>query len=74
MAIDEMQAADVPATRLIKVDEFAQMLDVSTRTLYRMVSARKVPKPVRLGGCTRWRLDLVRQWIGSGCPDLNGAT
>jgi excisionase family DNA binding protein len=74
MAIDEMNAMDLPATRLIKVDELAEMLGVSTRTLYRMVSAHKVPEPIRLGGCTRWRLDLVREWIEQGCPDLKGAT
>lgn len=72
MAIGEPSATEVREPRLITVAEFASMLNVSTRTLWRLLSAKQVPGPVRLGGCTRWRLDQVQQWIGRGCPDLSG--
>lgn len=70
MATGEWPYAETAGARLIKADELAQLLNVSTRTLWRMLSAGKVPEPVRLGGCTRWRLDQVRQWIGDGCPPV----
>lgn len=70
MALGEWPSAETAESRLITAAELAQLLNVSTRTLWRLLSARKVPEPVRLGGCTRWRLDQVRQWIGDGCPPV----
>ena len=42
------------------------MLDVSERTLWRLLSGRKVPEPVRIGRNTRWRLAEVNDWIERG--------
>ena len=57
---------------LISAEQVASILNVSTRTLWRLLSAGKLPEPVRLGGSTRWRLDQVRQWIDAGCPAQSG--
>jgi prophage regulatory protein len=57
---------------LVNAEEVARMLDVSERTLWRLVSAGKVPTPVRIGRSTRWRLAEVRQWIEGGCPPEAG--
>ena len=62
MAID---ITETPA--LITAVDFATMLKVSVRTLWRLRSAGQVPEPVRLGGAVRWRLDEVRNWIARGC-------
>ncbi len=53
--------------RLIAADELARLLDVSTRTVWRLLSAGQLVQPIRLGGSVRWRLDEVRQWINNGC-------
>jgi excisionase family DNA binding protein len=53
---------------LLNADEVAAMLNISERTLWRLLSAGKVPKPVRFGRSTRWRLAEVREWIEGGCP------
>jgi len=53
---------------LIPAEELARLLQVSTRTLWRQLSARRIPKPVRIGGSVRWRLEEVRTWIAEGCP------
>lgn len=50
--------------------EVAAMLNVSERTLWRLNSAGKVPRPVRFGRSTRWKATEVRDWIDRGCPDL----
>lgn len=60
-----------PATddvRLIAADELAAMLDVSTRTVWRLLSTGRLVQPIRIGGSVRWRLDEVRDWITKGCP------
>lgn len=55
-------------TVLINADELARKLSVSTRTLWRLLSAGKLIQPVRIGGNTRWRLGEVNEWIEQGCP------
>jgi excisionase family DNA binding protein len=52
---------------LISVNQVAVMLGVSTRTVWRLVSAGQLVAPVRLGGSARWRIDEVRRWIDDGC-------
>jgi len=52
---------------LIKAEEFARMLGISPRTLWRLLSAGKLIQPIRIGGSTRWRMDEVRRWIDEGC-------
>jgi prophage regulatory protein len=53
---------------LIPAAEFARLLQVSTRTLWRQLSAGQIPRPVRFGGTVRWRLEEIREWISMGCP------
>ena len=59
------EISEAPA--LITAADFAAMLKVSVRTLWRLRSAGQVPEPVRLGGAVRWRLDEVKKWIAGGC-------
>ena len=53
---------------LITAEEAARMMNISTRTLWRLLSARRFPQPVRFGGNTRWRVAEVLRWIEDGCP------
>lgn len=57
-----------PEPPLICAEELAEMLQVSTRTLWRLLSAGQLIEPIKLGGSTRWRLEQVRRWIDEGCP------
>jgi len=56
---------------LITAEDVATMLGVSTRTLWRLLSAGRLPRPVRFGGNTRWRRDEVRDWVDRGCPPVS---
>jgi len=56
------------ASSLISADEFAKLLSASTRTIRRYDSAGRVPKPLKLGGVTRWRREEIEAWIAAGCP------
>jgi predicted DNA-binding transcriptional regulator AlpA len=45
---------DLATDPLLKDREAAALLGVSARTLWRRVDAGTAPKPIRLGGTTRW--------------------
>jgi excisionase family DNA binding protein len=62
-----MQTEQAPPV-LIDAAELARQMGISERTLWRLLSARKVPEPVRIGRNTRWRLAEVSRWIEQGCP------
>lgn len=53
--------------QLLKAAEAAWMASISTRTLWRLVSAGKFPQPARIGGSTRWIREEIVAWIRSGC-------
>lgn len=57
-------------TILIPADKVAELLAISKRTLWRLLSAGKLPEPIRLGSVVRWNREEIEQWIGDGCPPL----
>lgn len=65
-SIDFTTAANEPL--LISAAEVARLLCISTRTLWRQLSAGQIPRPVRFGGTVRWRAEEIRRWIAEGCP------
>ena len=56
------------AQTLLTAEEVAAMLNVSERTLWRLLSAGKLPQPVRFGRSTRWKATELAHWIEKGCP------
>ena len=55
---------------LITASKLAALLEISTRTLWRLQSAGRLPEPVRLGGAVRWRREDIQKWIADGCQRL----
>jgi predicted DNA-binding transcriptional regulator AlpA len=53
---------------LISANELAKMLDVSSRTVWRMNATEMLPQPVKLNRSVRWVLSEVADWIEQGCP------
>lgn len=56
-------------SRLLSAKDLAAMLGVSRRTVSRLKSAGKLPRPIRIGGSERWRRDELADWLQAGCPD-----
>jgi excisionase family DNA binding protein len=52
--------------RMITVDQLAEILHVSTRTVWRLVSGGQLPQPLRFGRNVRWNYAVVRTWIERG--------
>jgi len=62
MEIDQ----DKPVERLIRIGELKRLTGLSAATLYRKISAKEFPRPVRLGATARaWALSEVQDWIAS---------
>lgn len=55
--------------RLLTVEQVAELLQVSTRTVWRLRGSERIPKPVVFGGSLRWRADELQTWIEAGCPE-----
>ncbi len=55
---------------LVSAQELAEMLQISTRTLWRLRASGQIVEPLKIGGATRWRLDEVDDWISRGCPEV----
>ena len=60
-------AADAPL--VIDARRLAALLCIGLRTLRTWDAAGKLPSPVRISGCVRWRLDEIRAWLAANAPD-----
>ena len=61
--------ADEREPLLLSAAELATTLRLSKRTLWRLLAAKKLIAPIRVGGSVRWRISDVRRWIDDGCPE-----
>lgn len=67
MAATRTKRQDTPAPpieRLYSTDDLADVLNVGRRTVERLRSAGKLPKPdLHVGKMPRWRPETVRAWL-----------
>lgn len=61
-----MKSPEAPL--LLSARDVARLLSVSVATVWRLESAGKVPKSIKVGGSTRWRYADIAAWIDAGCP------
>jgi len=57
-----------PNSILLTDKQVATLLSMSSRTIRRLSDAGKMPLPLRIGGCVRWRKIDIERWIANGCP------
>ena len=53
---------------MLTVTGVAKILACSSRSVYRLADAGRIPPPVRIGGLVRWPRAALEQWIKDGCP------
>ena len=66
---NQKQARSVHEALAISARDLKEMLNVSLRQVWRLNSAGKLPKPIRLGGSVRWNRQEIMDWFATGCPD-----
>ncbi|NOT01455.1 MAG: helix-turn-helix domain-containing protein [Phycisphaerales bacterium] len=59
--------SDHEADRLVPVETVAELLGVSTRTVWRMRDSGELPRPIRVSrSLLRWRLSEIVRYMRSG--------
>ena len=58
---------------LLDVRAVAALLDCSSRHIYRMSDAGKMPLPLKLGALIRWRREDLDAWLAAGCKPIRTA-
>ncbi|MFA8018010.1 helix-turn-helix domain-containing protein [Bremerella cremea] len=53
---------------MLTAEQLAKVLQVSERTLRRLISSGKIMSPTRIGRQLRWPLVEISKWIEQGCP------
>ena len=53
---------------LLTIEEVAELINLSVRTIHRLVSAKEMPLPIRVRGCKRFRRNEIVAWVAAGCP------
>ncbi len=48
---------------LLRVEQVADIIGVSKRTVWRLVSGGQLPQPVSIGRCRRWKHADVEQFV-----------
>lgn len=66
--------ANLRAAVLLDVRAVAEMLDCSSRHVYRLADAGAMPRPVRVGALVRWPRQAIEDWIQAGCPRVRQTT
>jgi len=67
MTKSQTPPANSPA-KLLDVNAVAELLDCSSRHVYRLSDTGRMPAPVRLNSLVRWSRKAIEDWIASGCP------
>lgn len=67
-----MENEKVTVTRLLRAQEAATILNCSIATFWRRVADGTVPKPVKLGGMSRWPENEIREVIESAMARREG--
>jgi excisionase family DNA binding protein len=69
MTEDSNKKAEPSIPSLLTPDDLARVLQLSTRSVRRLVDQGHCPKPVKVSGrAIRWEPTAVQEWIASGCP------
>ena len=56
----------IETVELLNARQVAKILNISTRTLWRLKSAGKLPQAVRVGGSVRWHPQDITEMITGG--------
>ena len=48
---------------LLKMEDIAERLQVSRRTIYNYIYTDSIPPPLKFGNCVRWQVEDIDRWI-----------
>lgn len=65
---DSGEAESSERPLLMTAQEVGELLGLSARSVWRLTAIGAAPRPIRLGGSTRWRRSEIERWVDAGCP------
>lgn len=54
--------------KLLNLKEVSELLQISKRTVYRLIAQGKLPNFIKIGGSIRWKSEDINLWVENGCP------
>lgn len=66
--LDPEDRGPVNPLQLLTADDVAGLLQVSVRSIWRLVSAGEFPKPRYVGRLARWTAASVKDWVEQQPP------
>jgi predicted DNA-binding transcriptional regulator AlpA len=54
---------------ILDVVAVSRLLDCSTRSVYRLSDARRIPRPVKLGALVRWPRTSPDKWLDEAAQE-----
>ncbi len=55
--------------QLLTAKDATKLCRLSKRSWFRLSSAGRIPRPVRIGGSVRWRQSDIELWLSMNCPN-----
>ena len=49
--------------KLVSVNDAAKLMSISRRTVERLISSGDLPRPLKIGGCSRFRIKDITGYI-----------
>ncbi len=68
-----MSAESTTTHPLLDVKSLAAILGCSTRHIYRLSDAGRMPAPLHIGFLVRWRREDIETWIANDCRPVRTA-
>jgi excisionase family DNA binding protein len=58
-------AGSAVASEMLTIGKLAELLDCSERSIYRLLEAGDLPRPIKLGRLVRWWRKQIMAWLES---------
>jgi len=68
LPLETLTSTSGDVTLLVTAKQAASTCGKSLRTWRTWDAAGLIPRPVRIGRSTLWRVDELREWVAAGCP------
>ena len=59
---------------LLTIQDLANLLKISPRSIWRLVATQKLVPPIHVGGAIRWKQESITKWLDNGGSALNVKT
>jgi len=67
--VSSQKVEQCPPALTANAGQVGVMLGVSVRQVWRLHNTGRLPRPVRLGNCVRWRRAEIEAFIQAGAPN-----